>query len=378
MVYDLAAISGGLTENGARKEMTKRVYNFAAGPAMLPLEVLEASAKALVDYQGKGFGIAECSHRGKEFDGVLDEATVLCRKLLDIPESHDVLYLQGGATQLFSTIPMNFLSGPADYVVGGEWSKKAADAAKSAHGDKIRVIGSSEGTHFDRPPTWTADPAASYLHVCSNETVHGHRLAEWPHHPNLIVDSSSEMMSRPHPVARTALIYAGAQKNLGPAGTVLTIVRKDLHDRIPKSVPKIFNFKVLAEAKSCLNTPPTFGVYMLLETFRWMDRQGGLAALEKRNAEKARLIYEAVDGSGGFYTGTVADKAARSHMNVTFRLPSEELTDKFVKEASGQGLVALKGYRTVGGIRASIYNAMPVEGCQALAELMKSFAKANG
>jgi phosphoserine aminotransferase len=359
--------------------MTKRVYNFAAGPAMLPLEVLEASAKALVDYQGKGFGIAECSHRGKEFDGVLDEAIVRCRKLLDIPESHDVLFLQGGATQLFSTIPMNFLDGPADYVVSGEWSKKAADAAKGGYGDKIRVIASSEATHFDRPPTgWTADPAASYLHVCSNETVHGHRLAEWPTHANLVVDASSEMMSRPHPVARTAIVYAGAQKNLGPSGTVLAIVRKDLYDRIPKSVPKIFNFKVLAEAKSCLNTPPTFGVYMLLETFRWMDRQGGLAALEKRNAEKARLIYEAIDGSGGFYTGTVADKAARSHMNVTFRLPSEELTDKFVKEAAGQGMVALKGYRTVGGVRASIYNAMPVEGCQALAELMKTFAKANG
>jgi phosphoserine aminotransferase len=358
--------------------MTTRVYNFSAGPAMLPLEVLEASARALVDYQGKGFGIAECSHRGKEFDGVLDEATALCRKLLDIPETHDVLYLQGGATQLFSTIPMNFLTGPADYVVGGEWSKKAADAAKGAHGDKIRVIGNSEATHFDRPPPFTADPAASYLHVCSNETVHGHRLAEWPTHPNLVVDSSSEMMSRPHPVARCAMVYAGAQKNLGLAGTVLAIVRKELYDRIGKGVPKIFNFKTLAEAKSCLNTPPTFGVYMLLEVFRWMEKQGGLAALEKRNAEKARILYETIDGSGGFYTGTVADKGARSHMNVTFRLPSEELTDKFVKEASAQKLVALKGYRTVGGIRASIYNAMPVEGCQLLAEVMKTFAKANG
>jgi phosphoserine aminotransferase len=359
--------------------MTSRVYNFSPGPAMLPLEVLEASAKALVDYQGKGYGIAECSHRGKEFDAVLDEATQRCRQLLDIPESHDVLFLQGGATQLFSTIPMNFLNGTADYLVSGEWSKKATDAAKGSYGDKIRVIASSEATHFDRPPTgWTADPAAAYLHVCSNETVHGHRLAEWPSHPNLVVDSSSEMMSRPHPVARTAIVYAGAQKNLGVAGTVLAIVRKDLYDRIPKGVPKIFNFKALAEAKSCLNTPPTFGVYMLLESFRWMERQGGLAALETRNAEKASLIYQAVDGSGGFYTGTVADKAARSHMNVTFRLPSEELTDKFVKEATGQGMVALKGYRTVGGIRASIYNAMPVEGCQALAELMRAFAKTNG
>jgi phosphoserine aminotransferase len=355
----------------------KRVFNFSAGPAMLPLEVLEASAKALVDFQGKGFGIAECSHRGKEFDGVLDEALALCKKLLDVPDTHDILFLQGGATQLFSTIPMNFLTGPADYVVGGEWSKKAADAAKGTYGDKIRVIASSEATHFDRPPPFTADQAASYLHVCSNETVHGHRLAEWPHHPSLVVDASSEMMSRPHPIARTALVYAGAQKNLGPSGTVLAIVRKDFYDRIAKTVPKIWSFKALAEAKSCLNTPPTFGVYMLLETFRWMEKQGGLAALEKINAEKAALIYDAIDSSNGFYTGTVADKGARSHMNVTFRLPSEEATDKFVKQASSQGMVALKGYRTVGGIRASIYNAMPIEGCKALADLMRSFQKAS-
>jgi phosphoserine aminotransferase len=356
--------------------MSNRVYNFSAGPAMLPAEVLEASAKALVDYQGKGFGIAECSHRGKEFDAVLDEAIDKCRKLLSIPDSHDVLFLQGGATQLFNTIPMNFLTGTADYVVGGEWSKKAASSARDAYGEKIRVIASSEETKFDRPPTgWKADPGASYLHVCSNETVHGHRLVEWPEHPNLVVDSSSEMMSRPHPIARTALVYAGAQKNLGPAGVVLTIVRKDLYDRIAKSVPKIWSFKALAEAKSCLNTPPTFGVYFLLETFKWLESQGGLAAIEKRNAEKAGLVYGAIDNSGGFYKGTVADKAARSHMNLTFLLPSEELTDKFVKDASKAGMVALKGYRTVGGIRASMYNAMPLSGAQALADFMATFAK---
>jgi phosphoserine aminotransferase len=359
--------------------MSNRVYNFSAGPAMLPVEVLEASAKALVDFQGKGFGIAECSHRGKEFDAVLDEAIALCRKLLSVPETHDVLFLQGGATQLFNTIPMNILNGPADYVVGGEWSKKAASSAQGAYGEKIRVIATSEPTNFDRPPTgWKADPAASYLHVCSNETVHGHRLVEWPEHPTLVVDASSEMMSRPHPIARTALVYAGAQKNLGPAGVVLTIVRKDLYERIGKSVPKIFSFKALAEAKSCLNTPPTFGVYFLLETFRWLERQGGLAAIEKRNAEKAALVYNAIDASGGFYKGTVADKAARSHMNVTFLLPSEELTDKFVKDASKSGMVALKGYRTVGGIRASMYNAMPVEGAKALADFMATFAKSSG
>lgn len=346
---------------------------------MLPEEVLQAAAGALVDYQGKGFGIAECSHRGKEFDRVLDEAVERCRRLLSIPDTHDVLFLQGGATQLFSTIPMNILNGTADYVVGGEWSKKAAAAAQGAYGEKARVIASSEDTGFDRPPTgWTADPDAAYLHVCSNETVHGHRLAEWPEHPTLVVDASSEMMSRPHPIQRTAIAYAGAQKNLGPSGVVLTIVRRDLYERIPKSVPKIFSFQVMAETKSCLNTPPTFGIYFLLETFRWLERQGGLEVIEKRNAEKAGLLYSAMDDSGGFYTGTVADKSARSHMNVTFRLPSEELTDRFLKQAAQNGMVALKGYRTVGGIRASIYNAMPVEGCRRLADFMRTFAAENG
>jgi phosphoserine aminotransferase len=358
--------------------MSNRVYNFSAGPAMLPTEVLEASAKALVDFQGKGFGIAECSHRGKEFDGVLDEAIAKCKSLLSVPDTHDILFLQGGATQLFSTIPMNFLNGTAEYVVSGEWSKKAAGAAQAAYGEKVRVVATSEETKFDRVPSWKADPSAAYLHVCTNETVHGNRMAEWPEHPTLVVDASSEMMSRPHPVGRCAIVYAGAQKNLGPAGVVVAIVRKDLYSRIPKSVPKIFSFQANAEAKSCLNTPPTFGIYFLLETFRWLEAQGGLGAIEKRNAEKAALLYGAIDGSGGFYKGTVSDKGARSHMNVTYLLPSEELTDKFVKEASKNGMVALKGYRTVGGIRASIYNAMPVAGAKALADFMASFAKANG
>ena len=359
--------------------MSNRVFNFSAGPAMLPTEVLEASAKALVDFQGKGFGIAECSHRGKEFDGVLDEAIAKCKSLLSVPDTHDILFLQGGATQLFNTIPMNFLTDkPAEYVVSGEWSKKAAGSAQSAYGEKVKVIASSEETKFDRVPSFKADLAAAYLHVCTNETVHGNRMAEWPEHPTLVVDASSEMMSRPHPVGRAALVYAGAQKNLGPAGVVVAIVRKDLYPRIAKSVPKIFSFQANAEAKSCLNTPPTFGIYFLLETFRWLEAQGGLAAIEKRNAEKAALLYGAIDGSNGFYKGTVSDKSARSHMNVTYLLPSEELTDKFVKEASKNGMVALKGYRTVGGIRASIYNAMPVAGAKALADFMGTFAKANG
>jgi phosphoserine aminotransferase len=359
---------------------SQRVFNFSAGPAMLPLEVLEASAKALVDFQGKGFGIAECSHRGKEFDGVIDEAITRCKTLLGLSDAHDVLFLQGGATQLFTTIPMNFATGPVDYLVSGEWSQKAAKAAQAA-GAKVNIVGNTEGSNFDHstaPAEWKLNADAAYLHVCSNETVHGHRLPQWPTHPNLVVDASSEFMSRPHPVKDAALVYAGAQKNLGPAGVVVAIVRKDWYGRIAKSVPGIFNFAKLAEAKSMVNTPPTFGIYILLETFRWLDKQGGLAAIEKVNERKAALIYDAIDGSENFYTGTVARVDQRSRMNVTFRLPSEEVTEAFIKDAAKQGMVALKGYRTVGGIRASIYNAMPVEGCQALAKFMKDFAAKKG
>jgi phosphoserine aminotransferase len=356
--------------------MADRLYNFSAGPAMLPLEVLQASAAALVDYQGKGVGIAEVSHRGKEFDAVLDEAIARCRSLLGIPAEYDVIFLQGGATQLFTTIPMNFLRGSADFVVTGEWAKKASDAAKPY--GSVNVIASSESTGFDRIPTgWTATPSASYLHICSNNTIFGTRWTTFPDHSCLFVDASSEIMSRPIDVKRCALIYAGAQKNLGPSGVVLAIVRKDLYQRIGTSVPAIFNFAKHAEAKSCLNTPPTFGIYMLLETFRWLEREGGLAAMERRNEAKAALVYEAIDRSDGFYRGTVSDIANRSRMNITFRLPSDALSDAFVAAAEKKGLVALKGHRSVGGIRASIYNAMPLEGCRALAAHMHEFASAN-
>lgn len=360
--------------------MANRVYNFSAGPAALPTEVLEASAKALLDYQGKGFGIAECSHRGREFEGVLEEAIARCKSLLGIADTHDVLFLQGGATALFSIVPMNLLAGSADYLVSGEWSKKAVEAV-AALGGKVNIVASSESSNFDHSPdpsTWKLDPKADYFHVCTNETVHGHRMPVWPKHPNLVVDASSEFMSRPHPVNDCAVVFAGSQKNLGPAGVVVTIVRKDLYPRLRPTPARIWNFKTLADNKSMVNTPPTFGIYILLETFRWLEKVGGLAKMEQINAQKAKLIYDAIDASGGFYTGTVSNVAQRSHMNVTFRLPSEELTDRFVKEAAANQMVALKGYRTVGGIRASIYNAMPIEGCQALAAFMNDFARKNG
>src|SRR3954463_572358 len=355
--------------------MSHRIFNFSAGPAMLPTEVLEKSSQALLDFQGKGFGIAEVSHRGKEFEGVLDEAITRCKQLLGLGDTHDVLFMQGGATQLFTLIPMNFLHASADYLVGGEWSKKATAGAKEL--GKFNAVASSEATNFDHSPPpgeWKLSSGADYFHVCSNETVHGHRLPQWPTHPNLIVDASSEFMSRPHPVKDCALVYGGAQKNPGPSGVVLAIVRKDLYPKQKKVPSKLWSFKDQAEAKSMINTPPTFGVYILLEVFRWLEAQGGLAAMEKRNATKAKMIYDAIDNSNGFYKGTVSIKEQRSHMNVTFRLPSDELTDEFVKTCSKNQMVGLKGYRTVGGIRASIYNAMPVEGCQALANFMKDFA----
>lgn len=355
--------------------MSHRIFNFSAGPAMLPTEVLEKSAAALLDYQGKGFGIAECSHRGKEFDGVMDEAIALAKKLVGITDSHDVLFLQGGATQLFTQIPLNFLHTSADYLVSGEWSKKAASFGKEV--GKINIVGTTESSNFDHSTPqgeWKLNADADYFHVCTNETVHGHRLPAWPKHASLVVDASSEFMSRPHPVSECALVYGGAQKNLGPSGVVLAYVRKDLYAKQKKVQTKLWSFKDQAENKSMINTPPTFGVYILLETFRWLEAQGGLSGIEARNNAKAKLIYDAIDNSNGFYKGTVSVKEQRSHMNVTYRLPSEELTDEFVKTAAKNGMVALKGYRTVGGIRASIYNAMPVEGCQALANFMKDYA----
>jgi phosphoserine aminotransferase len=355
--------------------MSHRIYNFSAGPAMLPTEVLEKSAVALVDYEGKGFGIAEVSHRGKEFEAVNDEAIARCKQLLGLEQSHDVLFLQGGATQLFTLIALNFLQTGADYLVAGEWSKKAASFAKEV--GPINVVASSESANFDHSPAsgdWKLSPQADYFHVCTNETVHGHRLANWPKHANLIVDASSEFMSRPHPVKDCALVYGGAQKNLGPAGVVLVIVRKDMYPKQKKTPSKLWSFKDQAENKSMINTPPTFGIYILLEIFKWLEAQGGLAAMEKRNAAKAAMIYGVIDSSNGFYKGTVSNREQRSHMNLTYRLPSEELTDEFVKTAAKNEMIGLKGYRTVGGIRASLYNAVPPEGCQALAQFMMDFA----
>ncbi|MFW5698488.1 MAG: 3-phosphoserine/phosphohydroxythreonine transaminase [Planctomycetota bacterium] len=358
--------------------MSERLYNFSAGPATLNQEVLEASAAALLDYKGKGVGIAEVSHRGPEFKEVIAEAEERCRALMRLPDEYAVLFLQGGATQQFDLIPMNFLKTKAQYIVSGQWAKKAATAGKH-HGDAA-VIADSSSVNFAALPTdFTApiDPQADFLHICSNNTIFGTRFSDFPEHPCLIADMSSEIMGREIDIARFGMVYAGAQKNLGPSGVVLAIVRKDLLANNADGLSPIFDYAVHAEKGSCLNTPPTFGIYVLLETFRWLERQGGIAAMEQRNEEKAALLYAAIDGSDGFYSGTVTDIPNRSRMNVTFTLPSEDLTTAFLKQAAEQGLVALKGYRTVGGVRASIYNAMPTAGVEKLVAVMQDFAARN-
>lgn len=350
-----------------------RTFNFSAGPATLPLEVLEASAKALLNFDGSGIGIAEFSHRGPEFMGVLAEAQSLCRELLNISDDYQILFLQGGASQQFTLIPMNFLRNSADYLVTGQWAKKAIQAA-SAFGTANAVADSSAENFNHIPQDWSSSDDADYLHICTNNTIFGTRMAEMPDHPRLIADMSSEIMSRELDVSKFAMVYAGAQKNLGPSGVVLAIIRKDFLASAKDDMPDIFNYQKHAAADSCLNTAPTFGIYMLLENFRWLKRQGGIKAVEAVNERKAALIYDAIDNSNGFYAGTVKNSSDRSRMNITFTLADDSRTADFISQAAAKNMVALKGYRSMGGIRASIYNAMPEEGCIALAAFMKEFA----
>ncbi len=355
--------------------MSDRIFNFSAGPATLPLEVLEASAQALVDFEGKGVGIAEVSHRGKEFIGVLEECKDRCRTLLNISDDYEILFMQGGATQQFTLLPMNFLKSKAQYLNTGQWAGKAAKCAQSF--GNVEVIADSSDKNFSYIPEYQASNDVDYFHICTNNTIFGTRLSSIPDHPHLIGDMSSEIMSREIDVNKFAMIYAGAQKNLGPSGVVLVIIRKDFLASGKTDMPDIFNYQVIAEKDSCLNTPPTFGIYILLENFRWLERQGGIAAVEAVNERKAKLIYDAIDNSNGFYTGTVSDIDNRSRMNITYTLPSDELTAQFISEAAEQNMQALKGYRSVGGIRASTYNAMPEAGCEALANFMNEFASKN-
>ena len=357
-----------------------RVYNFNPGPAVLPLEALQEAQKELVDFKGSGMSIMEASHRGKDYEAVHNEAAENIKKLLGIGDSHAVLFLQGGASQQFAMVPMNLLGEgqSADYVNSGAWASKAIKEAKII--GKVNVIadtGKDIPTKLPEVSSLKFTPGAAYVHITSNETIAG---TQWKAFPKtqapLVADMSSDMLSRPFDVNQFGLIYAGAQKNLGPAGVTLVILRKDLAEKASEKVPVIFRYKTHLEENSLYNTPPCFSIYMLMLVTRWVMKQGGLEGIAKRNREKAAKVYAAIDGSK-FYKGT-AVPAFRSDMNITFRLPSEALEEAFIKEASGQKLKGLKGHRSVGGVRASIYNAFPMEGIDALVAFMKDFEKKNG
>ena len=357
-----------------------RVYNFCAGPAALPEEVLKEAQVDLVDYKGSGMSVMEMSHRGKEYDAIHNEAIANLRQLLALPEEYAVLLLQGGASHQFAMVPMNLLGAgqTADYVNSGAWASKAIKEGKIA--GKVNVAadtGKDIPTRMADPSTWKLTPGAAYVHVTSNETIAGTQMKAFPKLDSpLVADMSSDILSRRFDIAPFGLLYAGAQKNLGPAGLAVVVIRKDLAEKAPETVPVFFRYKTHLEENSLYNTPPCFAIYILALTTRWMIRMGGIDAMEKRNREKAAKLYAAIDASG-FYKGA-ADPAWRSDMNVTFRLPSEELEEKFCKEASAAGMKQLKGHRSVGGIRASIYNAFPEEGVDALVEFMKEFERKNG
>ena len=359
-----------------------RIWNFSAGPAALPEEVLKQAQEELLDWHGAGCSVMEMSHRGKEFTAIIEQAEADLRELMGIPEQYKVLFLQGGATQQFAQIPMNLLAGrSADYIVTGSWSKKALKEAQRI--GTVRCAATTEASNFTRLPVAEEiklDPFAAYLHVCTNETILGveipaERIADTG--VPLVADMSSHILSRPVPVEKFGLIYAGAQKNIGPSGLTLVIVHRDLLGMAPLTIPTVMDYAVMAENGSMLNTPPTFGIYIAGLVFQWLKRQGGLAGMAAVNDEKARILYEAIDNSGGFYTNPV-DPDCRSAMNVPFVLANPELDAAFLAEAKAAGLLALKGHKSVGGMRASIYNAVPLAGVQALVAFMNDFAKRNG
>jgi phosphoserine aminotransferase len=342
----------------------------------MPVEVLEKAKWELVNWQSAGMSVMEMSHRGKEFVAIAADAEADLRKLLAIPASYKVLFLQGGATMHFSAVPMNLLGGAkgADYVNTGEWAKKAMAEAKKYCA--VNVVASSEDRSFTYVPkqsTWKLDPDAAYVHVCTNETIGGLEFHWTPDTGKvpLVADMSSHILSKPIDVSKFGLIYAGAQKNIGPAGLVVVIVREDLLGRALPDTPNVLNYKLMAEADSMLNTPPTFSVYLAGLTFKWILERGGLKGIEKANVRKAKLLYDYIDGQD-FYSNPIV-KEDRSRMNVPFRLRDEKLDAKFLQEAEARGLSQLKGHRSVGGMRASIYNAMPFEGVEALVEFMEEF-----
>jgi phosphoserine aminotransferase len=358
-----------------------RVFNFSAGPAALPEPVLRQAAAEMLDWHGSGMSVMEMSHRGREFVGIHAEAEALLRELLAVPANYKVLFMQGGAMAENAIVPMNMLRGRsrADYIATGEWSKKSiAEAGKFA---TVNVAASSEATRFDRipkPGTWQLDPNAAYVHICSNETIGG---VEYHFTPDvgavpLVADMSSSILSRPVDVARYGLIYGGAQKNIGPAGVTIVIVRDDLIGQALPITPSAFDYKLQADSDSMLNTPPTYAIYIAGLVFNWIKAQGGLAGIAARNRTKAALLYDTIDASG-FYSNPVAPED-RSLMNVPFWLRDDALNAAFLQGAQERSMLQLKGHRVAGGMRASIYNAMPLEGVQALVAYMKEFEAMHG
>jgi phosphoserine aminotransferase len=361
--------------------MTERIFNFSAGPAVLPLPVLEEAQRELVSLPGVGMSVMEISHRSKTFDEIIGRAESGVRELMGLPENYHVLFLQGGASLQFSMIPMNLLpkEGSADYIVTGSWGKKALKEAKRE--GAVNVAATMADGGFTRTPDddeLKLDPKAAYVHLTTTETIEG---VEWKREPAvgdvpLIADASSDIMSHPIAAEKYALIYAGAQKNIGPSGVTLIIIRDDLLQRIPDGLHTMLDFRTHVENKSLYNTPNTWGIYIIDLVCKWLKEKGGLEGMGRENEEKAKLLYDAIDATD-FYRGH-ADPDSRSIMNVTFRLPSEELEKKFASEATAAGLDGLKGHRSVGGIRASIYNAFPREGVEALVQFMREFERTNG
>lgn len=359
-----------------------RVHNFNPGPAALPLEVLQQAQAEMLDYRGTGMSVMEISHRSKDFEAILTEAQNDLRDLLQIPENYKILFLQGGASLHFAMLAMNFRpnGSSADYIITGTWSKKACKEAQKT--GPAHIAANLESENFTRLPAQSEldlDPKAAYVHFTSNETIHGVEYFEEPVPPPgvpLICDASSDFISHPINVSKYGMIYAGAQKNAGPAGVVICIIREDLLERVPETLPDLLNYRVLAKENSLLNTPPCWNIYIVGLVLKWLKGLGGLEGIYKRNQQKAALVYQAIDESGGFYRGHA--KSDRSLMNVTFRLPSEALEDQFASEAKKQGLIGLKGHRSVGGIRASLYNAVSLEAVQALVSFMKDFQQKNG
>lgn len=358
------------------------IYNFSAGPAVLPREVLLQAQAEMLDWHGSGMSVMEMSHRGKEFIGIAAQAEADLRELMAIPANYKVLFLQGGAHLQFSMIPLNLLRGKlsADYVNTGEWSKKAiSEAKKFSHVNVVADNADKNCSYVPAFETWKLDKDAAYLHYTPNETIGGVEFGWVPNTGDvpLVADMSSNILSRPIDVWKYGLIYAGAQKNIGPAGLTLVIVRDDLIGHADPRLPTMMDYKVHADADSMYNTPPTYGMYMAGLVFQWLKKNGGIGVMEQNNIAKAELLYSAIDSSSGFYNCPV-NKADRSRMNVPFTLKEASLDAAFIQQADARGLLQLKGHRSVGGMRASIYNAMPLEGVQALVNFMGEFARRNG